>query len=229
MEEEKQITVKTADGERLLTEAETKRYRMLCKKQEELESKGYVRKDRIISVMKANTVGLLAVSPFAVAIVVIYLVVNGVNFTGSKVADKYGSYDVVWFFGTFVVMFACFFVHELIHGLFWSLGAENGFKDIELGFIAKLLTPYCTCKTPLKKHYYIIGSIMPMTILGIGAGVLAIVFGNPFFLMFSLMHVMGGAGDILITGMILKEKVNGKDVLIYDHPFDCGYIVFEKE
>ena len=227
--EEKQIKVQAADGERLLSEAETKRYRNLLQKQAELESRGYVRRDRIISLMKANTVGTLAILPFVAVVVALYLIRNGMNFYPSAVGERYGAFTVVWGIGTFVVMFGCFVVHELIHGFFWSFGAQNHWKDIEFGFIAQMLTPYCTCLSPLKKPFYILGSMMPMTLLGIVTGIIAIFTGNPFILLFSVIHIMGGAGDMLITCMILKDKVKGKDVLIFDHPYECGYILVERK
>ena len=229
MEDEKQVSVKTADGERLLTEAETKRYRTLLKTQAELESQGFVRTDRIISLKKANTVGNLAILPIVAVIVIIYILINGVNFTSKATVAEYGKSAPIWFFGMFAVCMACFFVHELIHGFFWSLGSRNGWKDIELGFIAKMLTPYCTCKSPISRKTYVFGSLMPMTLLGIVTGIVAIVLGNPFILLFSIIHTFGGAGDILISGMILSDKIDGKEVLIFDHPYDCGYILFEKK
>jgi len=100
-------------------------------------------------------------------------------------------------------------VHEHVHGVFWAMGAQNGWKDVQFGFNKKTLTP--------------------MTILGIITGVIAIILGNPFIMLFSVFHVFGGAGDILIVGMVLREKIKGKDVLIFDHPYDCGFILFEKK
>ena len=40
---------------------------------------------------------------------------------------------------------------------------------------------------------------------------------------------MGGAGDILISSMLLFYKTNGKDVILIDHPTKIGLVVFEKE
>ena len=229
MEEEKQVRVQALDGERLLTEAETRRYRNLLKTQEELEKQGYVRTDRTISLKKANTVGNLTILPIMAVIVIIYILVNGVNFTYKTSTAQFGDMAFVWVMVSFAATMVCFFVHELIHGLCWSMGAKNGWKDIELGFIAKLLTPYCTCSSPIDKKIYLFGSMMPMTVLGIIPSIVAIILGNPFILLFGFIHTFGGAGDILISGMILKDKIKGKDAKIYDHPYDCGYILFEKK
>ena len=90
------------------------------------------------------------------------------------------------------------------------------------------LTPYCTCLSPLKKPLFIIGALLPMTILGVGSCVAAILTANPFILLVGITHILGGAGDILIVIMILREKLKGRNVMIFDHPYDIGFIVFEK-
>lgn len=226
---EKQVKVKAADGERLLSEAETKRYYNLLDTQAKLESQGYSRRDRIISLAKANTIGNLVVLPIVLAIAGSYLLVNGMNFTPKACTERFGSLAAVWMILSFVLAMLFVVVHELIHGLFWSFGAKNGWKDIEFGFVVQMFTPYCTCKSPIKKHIYLLGSMMPMTLLGIIPGIVAVILGNPFLLLFSVIHTFAGAGDILISGMILKDNVEGKDVLIFDHPYDCGYILFERK
>ncbi|MCR5287564.1 MAG: hypothetical protein K6D93_06425 [Saccharofermentans sp.] len=80
MEEEKQIKVHTKDGERLLSEAETIRVRNLNRRQAELESDGFVRKDKLISVKTANIVGNLSLLPLIILMVAIYIIRNGMNF-----------------------------------------------------------------------------------------------------------------------------------------------------
>ena len=76
MEEEKQIKVQTKDGERLLSEAETIRVRNLNRRQAELESDGFVRKDKLISVKTANIVGNLSLLPLIILMVAIYIIRN---------------------------------------------------------------------------------------------------------------------------------------------------------
>ena len=228
MEEEKQIRVKAQDGERLLTEAETKRYYNLVHKTEELTAKGYARRDVLLSLITANTVGnLVMLIPIAI-MCAIYVIVNGFNFMPKAAIAQFGKIAPVYALIVFLLSIAGFVVHELIHGVFWAMGAQNGWKDVQFGFIKKTLTPYCTCMSPIKKPIYIIGALMPMTILGIISGVIAILLGNPFIMLFSIVHIFGGAGDVLIIGKVLKEKVKSKDVLIFDHPYDCGFILFEK-
>lgn len=40
--------------------------------------------------------------------------------------------------------------------------------------------------------------------------------------------VLGGGGDFLIVLKMLLHKTKGKNALYYDHPYECGVVVFEK-
>lgn len=212
----------------VLTEAESKRQKLFDENEKKLLAKGYKRHDLIISVLTANVVGVLLTLPFIAVEVAFFLLRNGVpNF--DQVLDE----NPVLFFvmlGVIVVsMVVLAVVHEKIHGWFWAIGAENGSKDIEFGFQKENLTPYCTCKSPLSKPLYILGSMMPMTIIGIIPGIVSIFIGNVVVLIIAALQIMGGAGDILISSMLLFHKTKGKDVILLDHPTKIGLVVYEKE
>lgn len=217
-----------AKSERPLTEAETRRAEAFKVKEEELYSKGYKRVDLTISILKANVVGVLLTLPFVAALAGLYIYRYGsLGFFGALDTEP-----VKYFIGIFIFIISYIplaALHEGIHGLCWSFGAEHGFKDIEFGFIKQNLTPYCTCSSPLKKSIYIFGSLMPMTVIGIGLGILAILIGNPLILLIAFVQTMGGAGDILISVMLVCHKTSGKDSVLLDHPTECGLVVFERE
>ena len=70
---------------------------------------------------------------------------------------------------------------------------------------------------------------MPMTVLGIILGIVSIFVGNIALWAVAVIQTMGGAGDILITVMLLAYKTSGKDCVFMDHPTQIGLVVFEKE
>ncbi len=217
----------TVKQERKLTEAEIKRSENFKVKEAALLEKGYTRHDLTISIEKANTVGALLTLPLVGALVLAYYLYNGEFGIMNALHDNL----VLYFIGLAVIMVSfvvCAILHEGIHGLIWGAGAENGYKDIEFGFIKEKITPYCACLSPLKKPLYIFGALMPMTILGIVVGVLSIFLGNVVMLIIGAFQTMGGAGDLLVTCMLLKYKTKGKDAILMDHPTDCGLVVFEK-
>lgn len=211
----------------VLTEAEVKRQAAFDEKEKKILAQGYKRHDLIISVLKANVVGVLLTLPFIALMVGGFLLRNGVPDIDGYMRNNPVMYFVV-LGGIIVATLLLSVVHEKIHGWFWSIGAENGSKDIEFGFQKETLTPYCTCRSPLSKTIYILGSMMPMTILGIVIGIVSVFIGSLPVLIVAVLQTMGGAGDILISCMLLLHKTSGKDVILLDHPTKIGLVVFEK-
>ena len=116
-------------------------------------------------------------------------------------------------------------IHELIHGLVWSIYAKNGFRSIKFGVIWKMLTPYCHCKEPLLVKHYIIGAIMPAIILGFLPALYAMIVGDFGWLIFGIFFTMAAAGDFLIIDLLRKENRND---LVQDHPSEAGCYIYRK-
>ena len=41
--------------------------------------------------------------------------------------------------------------------------------------------------------------------------------------------IVAGCGDFLIVWKLLTYNASGKDVMSFDHPYECGTVVFERE
>ena len=226
--ENKEKTNETVKQERNLSEAEKKRVEAFAVTEEKMKQEGYVRKDLTISIEKANLVGPLLVLPIMAVLIAVFIILYGFEPVREVIKDHslWTGVSIV-FAGLSIIPLAI--VHEWIHGLSWGISAKHHMKDIEYGFIKEKLTPYCYCRSPLSKGAYVFGSMMPLTILGVVVSIVAIIIASPVLLLVGLMQVLGGCGDILITGMLLRYKTNGKDVVLLDHPTECGLIVFEKQ
>ena len=212
---------------RQLTEKEKQRMTVFAATEEGLKQQGYVRKDLTISIAKANFVGILLVLPILAVLCIIFFAVNGLT----PIKDLIESHDVLAGIGIVLAGISIAplaIVHEWIHGLSWGIGAKNHMKDIEYGFIKEMLTPYCYCRSPLSKGMYLFGSMMPMTLLGIVVCIFGIVFASPCLMIVGLLQVVGGSGDILVSSMLLRYNTKGKDIVLMDHPSECGLVVFEK-
>ncbi|MCR5804146.1 MAG: DUF3267 domain-containing protein [Clostridia bacterium] len=207
---------------RKLTRAELERYAAFLKREEKLLEAGYKRKDIIVSIITANLLGTLVAAIPCIPAAIAFFAIHGTEFVDKQ---KHPLYMV----GYLLLFVALIFVHEMIHGLFWSIGAENHLKDIRFGFVVQYLTPYCTCSSPLKKPIYIIGTFMPMFILGICVMIVSIILGNVGLFVVGVLHTLAGAGDILIILKLLAYKSKGKDVVFIDHPYECGLVAFEKD
>lgn len=208
-----------AGKERKLTDAEQRRleqFETICS---ELAAQGYRRVDLSISIFWANVVAVVAFFLLFVTLVPLYHLVY-----------PEGDFSVsgVWFFVYLVALIALIVVHELIHGLTWSRFVPGGFADIEFGIMRDSLTPYCTCKTPLRKEAYVTGTLAPLVVLGIIPIAVAFCIGSVALLFVGIFMVDGAVGDVMIVVKLLFHKSQTDDVLIFDHPTEAGCVVFER-
>lgn len=203
--------------ERKLTEKELLRkekFDLLCEK---MRADGYEKVDLTVGVVAANLLSILIMAPFMAAVLLIFFAIaSGGEF----------SYSVWESLALLPALIAFVVIHELIHGLAW--GHFAGFKAIDFGVIWSMLTPYCTCGAPLKRWQYILGGLMPTIVLGTVLTEAACLSGSLFWLAMAEIMVLGGGGDFLIVLKMLLHKTKGKSALYYDHPYECGVVVFEK-
>ena len=207
-----------AKKERVLTTKEQARVQRTEEILSEWESRGYTAQPHIINIWFAQIASVLVSAPFSILAYFLYKHFGGTfqNWTNTPI-------ESVLFI---VISLFSFYVHEVIHWFFMGLCAKS-WKDVELGFIWKALTPYCTCQAPLIKWQHFICTIMPMTILGGISTILAIITHNPTILCFAIVHFIGGGGDLLVCLEVFKSKQ--KDVFIIDHPTECGFYLLSKE
>jgi len=205
--------------ERVLSEKELARKDRIEKITEDLAKNGYARNDQIISIAFANAMAIVLSLPFIVIFGVWFFLRNG-----AKTLD----FSLVQIFLVVAGMIVLTVVHEGLHGLTWGLCAPNKFKTIEFGFMVQQLTPYCTCGEPLKKMQYILGSFMPCLVLGIIPCIVAVYVSSIYLLFLGIIMIMGAGGDLTIILKMLLYKTSSKDIIIMDHPTECGFIIFER-
>lgn len=203
--------------ERKLSKAEERRKQAFEVLNAQMQEQGYKTVELKLGALQANILALVVAAPFLLAVIVPYAVLHG-----NPLAQ---NYNMVLFI---VAMLVGIVVHELIHGLTWSFFTKDGWKSIEFGVIWQYLTPYCTCSEPMKKVPMLLAAIMPTVILGFLPAIVGIILGQELFLLFGVVMIAGGGGDMLIILNILKYKTEAKAVLFMDHPYEIGTFVFEK-
>lgn len=195
-----------------------------------LDLKTVNKKDKTISISRANIFGFLLTLPVLLIYFIPYYILNFDKTTipifkqsVREIGLEYGS------LGLFVIIIAISIVgvilHELIHGFCWGLFAKNGFKSISFGVVWKMLTPYCHCKEPLQVNHYIFGAIMPGIILGLIPAIYALVYDSFGILLFGVFFTIAAAGDILMVYLLRNERMNS---LVQDHPSEVGCYIYQK-
>ena len=203
--------------ERVLTPAEHKRLEDFTRLTEDMKAQGYTYRLLTIGIGFANVFAAVFLIPlFVIGYGLFYLIHHRFEFIGMGPV-------------TFVVVFVVLIiVHELIHGISWSLFAPHHFGDIAFGFMKSTLTPYCTCLVPLKKWQQVFGAAMPLILLGILPMIFGLVTGNMAFVFMGIVMTDGASGDILVIHKILTYKSTAMEVIYIDHPTEAGTVVFER-
>ena len=191
---------------RELTEKELKRKDCFEKFNSEMQQKGYKAKNIIINTQQAKPLCLLIMLPFMALAFWIYYNVNGFDLD-----------CLSWgFVVALLMLILCLSIlHELIHGITWSIFAKNHFHSIDFGFIWSSFSPYCTCSEPLKKWQYLLGTAMPTLVLGGGAAVVSVMTNQLLLFILAEFMIISGGGDFLIVlkGMLHHTDKKKKCVL----------------
>ena len=214
------MAVDELERSRRLSDAEKVRLERYEQKSAELEEQGYRRTELTIGIMRANILTILVGLPLAAVGLVVFFVANAGREIRLGLADTNAL--------LLVILLVLVVVHELVHGLTWSIFCKNHWADIEFGFIKEMLTPYCTATCPLPKGAYLVGSLMPMLTLGIVPTVVAVATADLGLLFVGIVMTMAGGGDLLIVIELLKHRSDAREVLVYDHPTQAGAVVFER-
>jgi len=175
------------------------------------------------------TINIIRANVFALIVLVLAFVSFGIPFImlwRDKIMPTFGNkINTVVYIASLIVGIVA---HEAIHGLFFALFSEDKFKSIKFGIMPreKLFSPYCHCREILKINHYRISAIMPLIILGIIPAAISLVFGNILLLLFGVVFISGGCGDLLMILKLIREK---KNAFIYDLPDDAGFIVYREK
>lgn len=205
---------------RQLTKAEQQRKDFFEAESERLAKQGYERKNLTFGVAEANAKAIIVTLPIILPFVLAYRIMWGK-----------GKLDLPWwgFLLGLAILIALIVVHELIHGAVFACFAKEGVRSVAFGVIWSMLTPYCTCRESLKRKHYMLAILAPTVVLGILPAVVALTIGSWEMMLIGVLMVLGGGGDIMCAFKLATYRTKGKDCMFFDHPYEVGLAVFERE
>ena len=204
---------------RKLTEKELERKDCFEKLSSEMQQNGYKTRNIIFNTQQAKSLCFFIMLPFIALVFWIYYHVNGFDLDCLSLG----------FVAALIALILCLTIlHELIHGITWGLFAENHFHSIDFGIIWSSFSPYCTCSEPLKKWQYLLGVAMPTLVLGGGVAVVAVMVNQLLLFFLAEYMILSGGGDFLIILKSMLYRTDKQESVYCDHPYECGFVVFEK-
>jgi hypothetical protein len=185
------------------------------KRRQELAEQGYTEHIGVISVLRANVMVFVTAGPLALLVFVLYLLRWG------EYSHRFALAESLLFI---LLMIVSIPIHEVLHGLAWSLCCREGWKSIYIGVMWNKLTPFCNCMEPLNRRSYLFGALAPLVVLGILPGCASLLWQSPLILLLSAYNILAAGGDTTISLMLRKYK----GALFLDHPTECGFAAFRK-
>ena len=184
----------------------------------------------MIDLHKANRYAFLILLAAIVLFGVPYYCLWTGQFTAAHIKSTYryltDRYNLLLAVIPLLVLGIGIILHELIHGLTWSLFTRNGHRSVKYGVLWKFATPYCHCKEPLEVRHYVLGALMPALMLGILPSVAGIITGNFYVLVLSIFFTMAAAGDFMIVHLLRHENKSDR---VLDHPSEAGCYIYRKD
>lgn len=164
--------------------------------------------------LKGGFISSFIISPF----ILIYIVLYQQNLIENLIAfqNKLNYSSII------IIIISGIIIHELTHGITWSLSSKKSFSNIKFGIDLKSFTPYCHFKIPIKKTSYVLGTIMPFIILGLLPLIWSIYSGHIHYLFWGILFTYAASGDFICIWKIKKIKTTN---LIQDHPDKIGCII----
>ena len=176
-----------------------------------------------IGIVGANLFSILLLATIAVPILLLFAAIAGLSITDVlKGMERMGLLESIVLLALII---AGIFAHELLHAVFFARYAKNGWKAISFGILKKYLSPYCHCSDPVLLPHYILAALAPTVVLGCVPIILAIALLNSHLLLFGLIFVTAGTGDILLVVPLLREA---RDCYILDLEDEAGYLIYRR-
>ena len=101
-------------------------------------------------------------------------------------------------------------------------------RAVSFGFIARYLTPYCTCREPLTRGTYALGGLMPALALGVLPCLAAAAAGSEWLFLLGAAMILAAGGDLTILLRLAMFRAGGREVRCLDHPCQGGLVVLTR-
>lgn len=103
-----------------------------------------------------------------------------------------------------IYMILWLMLHELLHGIGFSLFKEVNKKNITFGMALEKGVFYCMCKQKISKKVILTSLLFPFTIIGIITLILGMIIHSYYLVWLSVLNIAGAVGDLVMTYYFLK-------------------------
>lgn len=163
-----------------------------------------------LDVTKMNIIVLLAFIPFGILMFIFS------DFFGNTFDNFY-----IVFSGLILV----FIIHELCHGIGYSLFVKDKSK-IKYGIALEKGVLYAMCQDVISKPGIIVSLLFPLIFLTLILGIVGILMNNSVIVFLAIVNLLGAVGDIMMITLAIRLP---KDTKYIDYNADIGAYFISRE
>lgn len=149
-----------------------------------------------------NVLNIMAIILFFVVGGMVYLLEYGDNY----------NFSFDWI-SLLVVTFLWLVLHEILHGIGFSLFKSVDRKNIIFGMYLEMGVFYCMCKQKIGKEVILTSLVFPVMIIGVFTLVIGMIINSFMLVYLSVLNIVASIGDIV---MIIYFVRVSDDVLYLD-------------
>lgn len=117
-------------------------------------------------------------------------------------------------------------LHELLHGLGFSLFKIVNKKNITFGIALEKGVFYCMCKQRIPRKVILTSLLFPLSIIGIITLIIGFLINNTTLILLSVFNIVGSIGDIIMTLFFL---IIPKEIEYIDQDDATSFTVISKK
>lgn len=164
-----------------------------------------------LDVTKMNVIVLLAFIPFGILMFIF----------SDFFSNTFDNFYIV-FSGLILV----FLIHELFHGIGYSLFVKDKSK-IKYGIALEKGVLYAMCQDVISKPGIIVSLLFPLIFLTLILGIIGILINNSVIVFLAIVNLLGAVGDIMMATLAIRLP---KDTKYIDYNADIGaYFISTKD
>lgn len=142
--------------------------------------------------------------------IILFIIIDSLVF----IIERHDNYTITMPMTIFfILMFIWLIIHELLHGIAFSLFKEVNNKNITFGMFLEKGVFYCMCKQNIGKKVILTSLLFPITIIGFITLIIGMIINNYELVFLSILNIVSSIGDIVMTIYFLKCP---KDIIYLD-------------
>ena len=164
---------------------------------------------------------ILSIVLFALVAVIVFLIERNDGY----LMENFVSDDLVSLGILVISMILWLMLHEVIHGIGFSLFPEVNKKNIVFGMALEKGVFYCMCKQKISKKVILTSLLFPFTFIGVITLVWGMAINNYMLVVLSILNIAGAIGDLVMTYYFLKVP---NDVIYLDLDNSTSFTVLSR-